>query len=222
MPKDRINRRENNLARVSDDKAEADVQQTSGLFYMFSYYDKKTRREHKVSLDENGQWLYEIDNKPVPNGQYMYAVGKNGALYIGTPTVHSQFKAGKETQSAGWIDYNWDKHNIVIDNCSGHYTPTLSQFLSTLYGLHTAKVLPDHFQLKLSKFTAIDYDTNKPFWQDVINDSKGKHEETDLLKVEFSAKLDGFVFSRGNGVSVTMSRQEIFKNIDENHSFKMK
>jgi hypothetical protein len=230
----RINRREQNLAKVSADKAEADALQTSGIFYMFSYFDKETRREHKVDIDENNRWIYEGNHKPVPNGEYMYAVGQNGAIYIGHPTVHSQFKAGKDTQSAGWLTYRWDEQKsqatVMIDNCSGHYTPTLSQFLSTLHGLHTAKVMPDHFQLKLSKFTKIDYaEKNNAFWQDVINDSKeqlssglSKQDETALLTVEYSAKIDGFIFSRGTSESLQMTKQEILKNSEKssaNRSF---
>lgn len=212
----RINTRDENFAKVSADKAEADAMQMSGLFYMYSYFDKDTRKEHKIALDENDRWIYEKDSRVVPDGKYMYAVGQNGALYMGNPTVHSQFKAGKDTQSAGWIEYHWDKDaNVIIDNCSGHYTPTLSQFLITLHGLHAAGVLPDQFQLKLSKFTELDYDSiNQKFWQDVVINSQAQandaEDETALLTVAYSAKENGFIFSKNAHESLTMTEKEIF------------
>jgi hypothetical protein len=134
----------------------------------------------------------------------MFAVGKNGALYLGTPTVHSQFKAGKEVQSAGWINYQWDNElqqaKVLIDNCSGHYTPTLSQFIQTLYGLHQAKLLPEHFEIKLSKFTKFDYEGTNSFWEDVKKEAK--IETTEVLSVTYSELEDEFIFNKNDGKNI--------------------
>ena len=147
----------------------------------------------------------------------MFAVGKNGALYLGTPTVHSQFKAGKEVQSAGWLNYQWDKERqqakILIDNCSGHYTPTLSQFMQTLYGLHEAKLLPDRFEIKLSRFTKFDYDDTSSFWNEVKEEASG--ETTGVLSVQYSAEEDGFVFLRSTGETSKMDRKTIFQDKED-------
>lgn len=159
--KNRINARKTNLAKVSEDKALEDAFNTEGLFYQYAFFDKAMRKAHKIDLAQ-GRWVYDVSRGKVADKTYMYAVGPNGALYVGTPSVHSQFKAGKETQSAGWLDYRWNettgKKEITIDNCSGHYTPTLSQFLSTVHGLCEVDMLPASFQIKLSKFTKMDYE----------------------------------------------------------------
>lgn len=195
----RKNRRDQNLAAVSLDKAEEDSSQTSGLFGNYSFFDTQSRKEHKVAVNENSRWVYDLTGENVPNKVYMYAVGQNGALYIGTPTVHSQFKAGKETQSAGWINYQWNdaknSASIVIDNCSGHYTPSLSQFITTLYGLQQVGFLPNEFSIKLNRFTKVDLDSiDTDFWKDLIK-SAANSETSKVVSVKYDADLNGFSFS---------------------------
>ncbi|MCL9683390.1 hypothetical protein [Legionella maioricensis] len=210
--RNRINRRTDNLASVSKDKALEDEHNTSGIFFMYSFFDKETHNNHKIKIDKVNRWRYETSNELVPENRYMFAVGKNGALYLGNPTVHSQFKAGKQVQSAGWIEYQWDNEEqqakILIDNCSGHYTPTLSQFIQTLYGLHQAKFLPDHLEIRLSKFTLFDYENMSPFWNEIIKEAK--LETTEVLSLTYSEQDDGFVFMRSSGETAKMDKKDIF------------
>lgn len=209
----RSNRREINLAAVSPEKAEEDTFQTSGIFAMYSYFDSQTRKAHKVKMD--GKYLtYEKSGNRVSNGTYMYAVGKNGALYIGTPTVHSQFKAGQDTQSAGWIKYQFSEatFNITIDNCSGHYTPSLSQFISTLYGLHQTGVLPDNFTIKLNRFTKIDYSgVDLSFWENAINSSLINGETSKIISVNFLSETQGFKFENDHSETCLLSKENILQ-----------
>ncbi|KTC81392.1 hypothetical protein [Legionella brunensis] len=215
----RVNSRQHNLATVSSDKAAEDAFYTQGLFSLYSFFDKEMRKQHKIKANENNRWLYDKNDAAVPKKFYMYAIGKNGALYIGNPTVHSQFKAGKETQSAGWIDYQWNEEKqevtLIIDNCSGHYTPTLSQFLSGLHGLHEAKMLPDRFTIRLSKLTKFDYSMDADFWENARLDSPST-EKSAMVTVTYSAKNKGFIFSRETGQSYEMSKEQIFENDSPN------
>lgn len=215
MPKKfRINKRDNNLAKVTPDKAEEDAQMTSGLFAPYYFFDKSTRREHKIKTNNEGRWLYDQNDIPVSSGKYMYAVGKNGALYIGNPAVHSQFKAGRETQSAGWTEYAWSDHDkktdIIIDNCSGHYIPTLSQFLSTLHGLNAANYLPEQFQIKLSKFTKLDYKSaDMSFWEKV-KENLSDSDTSDLITVNYLPEIEGFIFTTEKGQTISMRKEDIY------------
>lgn len=214
--KNRINARETNLAKVSEDKALEDSLNTQGLFYLYSFFDKPTRKAHKID-SVKGQWVYDESREKVPNKTYMYAVGPNGALYIGTPTVHSQFKAGKQTQSAGWLDYRWNestgKKEVTMDNCSGHYTPTLSQFLSTVHGLCEANMLPASFQIKLSKFTQFDYQNDlEALFKKAKEDSSNTEKSAPIL-VHYDAEANALSCSCGNQ-HVTLSAEQIkAKNI---------
>lgn len=209
--KNRVNSRNQNLAKISPEKAEADSMCTQGLLSLFSYFDKNIRKIYKIDISNISRWIYHLTNDAVQDNQYMYAVGPNGALYLGNVTVHSQFKAGKETQSAGWLCYSWDDNSqkavITLDNCSGHYTPTLSQFLSTLHGLYEAKFLPDQFEICLNKFTQCDYEKiNQDFWTGAIESIE--KDKTPSIHVRYIPKNKDFIFSMNNQ-ELSMSVEEI-------------
>ncbi|MDX1837385.1 hypothetical protein DIZ81_05585 [Legionella taurinensis] len=209
--KNRINARETNLAKVSEDKALDDVFNTEGFFYKYAFFDKAMRKAHKIDLAQ-GRWVYDESREKVADKTYMYAVGPNGALYIGTPTVHSQFKAGKETQSAGWLDYFWDettgKKEVAIDNCSGHYTPTLSQFLSTVHGLCQEEVLPSSFQIKLSKFTQFDYQNEFEELFKKAKEESSNTEKSTAMSVKYNSETKALSFSL-NTQTMTLSEEQI-------------
>lgn len=195
----RKNRRENNLAAVTPEKAAEDAHNTAGLFAAYSFFEKADRQPLKVKLDPNLKiWTYE-NEKQVISGRYMYAIGKNGGLYIGTGiVVHSQIKAGKEVQSAGWLTYEREKENpgytLTIDNCSGHYIPTLSQFIETLRGLHSVGMVPDTFKIKLSKFTKFDPSyPNAEFWSSVVALAQG--DESPIINVTYQADSNDFAYA---------------------------
>lgn len=205
-----------NCAQVCSYKADEDVHMMG--MGLFGYFSKEIRHLYKISADENQRLSYEYTDAPLENGIYMYAIGVNGALYVGDVTVHSQFKAGKKVQSAGWIEYQYLADTrcalVAIDNCSGHYTPTLHQFLASLFGLYSVKYLPGQFQLKLSKYTKVDMQLNNPdFWNSLISDSnegvKGSKTNNDTVYVVFSYEHDGFVFTNSIGQTALVQKREV-------------
>ena len=181
-----------NLAAVSDDKRSEDQSCTQGETPIFCYFDKSDKEQYRVVTTQNHIWLFKTNHATVDNTPKMYVVTKSGSLYVFNATVHSQLKAAKPVQSAGWVTYNKeDPSKMTIDNCSGHYSPTLSQFISTLIGMQRFYFLPHRFITKINKLTTIDVqdDRIKHFFIDRLN-----HCDADLeINIEFIE--DMIVFS---------------------------
>ncbi len=196
----RKNRRENNLASVTPEKAIEDEHNTAGICALYCFFEKHERQNLKIELDEKlSVWSYENSRKILASGRYMYAVGKNGAMYVGDGiAVHSQFKSGKDVQSAGWLSYvkkeDGKSFDLMIDNCSGHYTPSLSQFLQTLRGLHHVGIIPDEFKIRLSKFTKIDTsDLTTDFWTAAV--AAAQTDVSPLITVSYQVNFQNFSYS---------------------------
>ena len=136
------------LCTVTPDKQEEDEHLQTGPFAgMFAYYDESRKSELEVSVKPGtGQLHYSQSHGNVHDGRYMYAVSKDFQVYISKNTpIHSQFCAGAPVRCAGWLMVS---NGIItnIDNCSGHYTPSASQFLYTCYRL----VLKGYLSLEAS------------------------------------------------------------------------
>lgn len=196
----RVNRRENNLAFVSESKKLEDAQNTAGDNAMYYFFDKEDRRPYKVAAhqDQGKGWVYDTTAVAVSKGRYMYAVGKNGALYIAnTIAVHSQFKSGAAVQSAGWLEYERtpDSFKVVIDNCSGHYQPSLEQFLETLVGLNEAGMLPRDFCIKVNKLTTCQTSAfrDNPFWSKIF--AGLSFEASKPIQVHYNASNNSYELS---------------------------
>lgn len=122
-----------NLATVSPDKLEADRSSSTGDFAVFRYFNEEEKRACKVVTDADHAWIYSESKESLVDKKYMYIVDSQGSFHVFNATVHSQVNAGAPVMCAGWIDYvRENPSNRVVDNCSGHYTPTLSQFINTL------------------------------------------------------------------------------------------
>lgn len=195
----RKNRREKNLASVTPEKAIEDEHNTAGLCALYCFFEKHERQNLKIECDEKlSAWSYENSKKILASGRYMYAVGKNGAMYVGDGiAVHSQFKSGKDVQSAGWLSYEKKEDSksfdLTIDNCSGHYTPSLSQFLQTLRGLHHVGMIPNEFKIKLSKFTKIDMSVlTTDFWTTAI--AAAQTDVSPIIAVSYQTDSQDFKY----------------------------
>lgn len=213
-----VNRRTKNLAEMNDEKREEDEFMQNSLFgASLRYFSPKRRKKLKIIPGEKG-WKFSNTNKPLSTAKkrYMYVVGENGGLYLDANTkynigVHSQFKEGRDVQSAGYISYEKTASglNIKIDNDSGHYTPTLSQLLSTVYGLYKRGFLPEQFNIAISPYTKLDYPSgtkSTEFWENA-KDAGIKN----TVSVNYSKESDGFVFTH-NSKSITMNAEKILAN----------
>ncbi|MCX7114775.1 MAG: hypothetical protein NTW08_02530 [Gammaproteobacteria bacterium] len=163
-----------NLAPVTPDKLDADRSCTSGDFPVFSYFNEEEKNECLVISDPTFRWSFSNANTPLEDKKYMYIVDPEGSPFMFNATVHSQANAGKPVRCAGWIDYVANSpSDRIIDNCSGHYTPTLCQFITTIHQLHNNGLLPDAFLIKLSKFTKIDVPADQrqiiDYFQNLLN-----------------------------------------------------
>lgn len=67
----------------------------------------------------------------LPDGCYKYAISSDGGLYIRKRGPHSAFLHGTSVRSAGRL---WACEGSIykIDNDSGHYRPTLQQFIHAM------------------------------------------------------------------------------------------
>lgn len=199
----RINMRLTNLAEMDPEKAIEDESIFSGIFAVGSYYTKADRKEVKMDINAQMKWV-DSKNSHLKPGKYMYAVGRLGGLYVDNVTVHSQFKAGKCVQSAGWLTYAGDWSSLIMDNNSGHYHPTLSQFLSTIYGLIKAKIIHEELKINLNPQTKIDYRVADAFWEDAI---KNQNE----ISVNYDQLTDGLIF-KIDDKTCQLTRDEILEN----------
>ncbi len=171
-----------NLASVSPYKRDEDKNCTSGDTPTFCYFEGSQKEEYRVISTEDHIWVFNATRSIVNTGPNMYVVTPDGAFYIFNTTVHSQLTAAGPVQSAGWVQYNReDPTKTIIDNCSGHYSPTLSQFISTLIGMHQSSFLPLHFVIKLNKNTTIDIPQNgriNEFFTHLLSESAAETEIT--------------------------------------------
>lgn len=157
MPSTLKNSREINLATITADKKSADEIYNDGELSFGHYYSKQERDECIVCADEDHRLRYKISQDKIPPGSHMYVVLPSGDLCIDDLLTHSQFNAGGPIQSGGHIIIAEDGTISQIDNFSGHYQPTLSQFLSTIVGLHRAGLLNAEIMIKLNGQTRLDY-----------------------------------------------------------------
>lgn len=220
----RINMRKENLAIVNEDKQDEDYHLFSGMLAVGSYFEPRDRKDTKIFINNQGKWAQKVYNKDtksevevaLANNKYMYAVGENGALYMDNVTVHSQFKAGKHVQSAGHLVYKSDPLSVLIDNNSGHYHPTLSQFLSTIYGLIRAEILPTELQILLNNVTKNDYSNSvdPDFWKSVISSEQP-------VNVVYDQASDGLKFTTESGTTCFLHKDALlekgqFPNLESN------
>ena len=123
-------------AVIDPAKKEDDFAAMEGDNFIFQYFDPDERKEHLVVV-QDGKWIFQSTGRDVfkTASSFMYVVLDEGLLgsrlYLFNSTVHSQLNAGAPVRCAGWIKHEPD-NSITIDNCSGHYTPSLSLFIYTL------------------------------------------------------------------------------------------
>jgi len=144
------------LICVEPNKQEAD-QSLIGAEQL-SYFSTEEKASYKVQASHNLPWMYEksheiISTESSKSKQKMYVIDEKGDLYIFDALVHSVLNAGEPVQLAGFVSY-YVKDSLVhlcIDNCSGHYTPSLSQFLEVLINLKERLMLPSKFFIKINR-----------------------------------------------------------------------
>ena len=146
------------LASVSESKQAEDDSMTRGFGAAYRLFGKQTRKHYFVKHDEKCRLLH--GGKPIKDSEIeKYAVSENGGLYASSgkfsAVVHSQFMGGGNVQCAGWLR---TKNSVIsyIDNDSGHYTPTLGQFLLTIHAMIKVNYLPRQFSIGFSIHTAVE------------------------------------------------------------------
>jgi RHS repeat-associated protein len=145
------------LISMLPEKADAD--QALNLRY-FTAEERKTLR---VYVNEEGKLYQNVegDSRILPENNYMYTVGSDGALYAYNPQdpvlpqdmvmdiQHSSFFGGEEDsrlQLAGHFDVA-DGKITRIDNGSGHYQPTPENLQEGSIGLYQGSMLTEDTEL---------------------------------------------------------------------------
>lgn len=178
MPKFNLDLYQIPCATVPDYTLEADDHQTKGMFAMFQYLSDDEKKEYQVNLNCHRQW---IDTKAhsIPCKKLMYVLSPEQLLYVFDLSVHSQLNAGKPVLSAGWVTYDsTHPEETLIDNCSGHYTPSLSMFIGAILHLHNAEYLGCHFKIKINKRTKVDCPESQLIerFKNILSDDKSTDE----------------------------------------------
>lgn len=167
------------LAEVSPDKLEEDKFIMNGIASMCCYLSDEEQNTTKCFLHE-GVLYFSGSGEIVPDGRYMYVILPKGDLCVGSLTVHSQFNAGQPVISAGWLAVE-SSAIVCIDNNSGHYTPTLRQFLSGIITLHKEGLLIDKVEIQLNVCTTNDINFCSDFFDRLL---EGNDQEN-LKHVDF-------------------------------------
>lgn len=151
MPRPKIS-----LISVESHKQEAD-ELLIGSQQLF-YFSSEDKASYKVQASHEAAWRYDtsqelIATEHMPHQQKMYVIDDLGDIYLFDALVHSALNAGGPVQCAGWISYYVKdaKTHLCIDNCSGHYTPSLVQFMSVLIDLRTRHMVPHEFFIKINR-----------------------------------------------------------------------
>lgn len=182
---------QSNMACVSPDKkAEDDWLIGQGMVSLYNYFDEEMRSESVVYVDEQGTISYT--NNHIKSGKHMYAILPSGKLCIADCTVHSQINAGKPVQSAGHLLLTDDRKITEIDNCSGHYSPSVSQFLSSVYMLFEHGILQEQVTIVLNPHTKNDYKIDINFFDTLIRNgtSTVSYDKTNASLHFYSNHLD--------------------------------
>ena len=175
MPDHLKNSRNINLACVTADKKEADQSLFFGGMLSFGeYYSPEERDECIVYVDENRHVRYKNNDKGIQAGSHMYVVLPSGELCIDDPLTHSQFNAGGPVQSGGHLVIDKEGTISQIDNFSGHYLPTISQFLSTMIGLYRVGILNEQILIKLHSQTKLDYKFSIDYFDQLITNQHAR------------------------------------------------
>ena len=175
MPDHLKNSRNINLAYVTADKKAEDQSIFSGGILSFGeYYSPEERDKCIVYVDENRHVRYKNSDKRIQPGSHMYVVLPSGELCIDDPLTHSQLNAGEPVQSGGHLVIEKEGTISQIDNFSGHYLPTLSQFLSTIVGLHRVGILNEQILIKLHSQTKLDYKFSIDYFGQLIANQHAK------------------------------------------------
>lgn len=178
MPKFNLDLYQIPYAKVPDYTLEADEHQTKGMFAVFQYLSDDEKKEYQVHLNCHRQWIYTKD-RSIPCKRLMYALSPEQLLYVFDLSVHSQLNAGKPLLSAGWVTYDsTHPEETLIDNCSGHYTPSLSMFIGAILQLHNAEYLGCRFKIKINKRTKVDCSNSQlnEYFRDILRDDKSTDE----------------------------------------------
>lgn len=205
------------LAQVSKDKREEDEHSSRGIFSFFQYFNDEERDDVEVIINEKGQWIFKKTRTPVElNHKYMYVVRHEGyGLYLFNSSVHSQLNAGNPVLSAGWVEYSGT--SAVFDNCSGHYTPSLSMFMVTLLHLWQSQFFSETLQIRLHKLTIID--STCPHVRSFLTNIFSSARDTDegvlfnIALTDKSIELQGV--NEGDKISLPISSLIGVSTIDE-------
>lgn len=104
------------------------------------------KRQYKICADENGRCFFKNNSTAkIPSGYYRYIVSPKGGLYIfdADPSLfHNSIRGSQPVQCAGSLYLN-NGFITRIDNSSGHYRPSRSQFMRTLGGLYAARFIDE-------------------------------------------------------------------------------
>jgi hypothetical protein len=160
------------FSRLSPSMLESDSHYFSGSA-PGSYFFAAQRKSSKV-IQQDDLWYFHNTAIKVPKNCYMYVISQSGSLYITADAFfHSQIKAGKPVRTAGWLKYDeTDSQEIklCIDNSSGHYRPSLEQFLCGLESCYFKGNLPQKFEIELNPNTPIDLHEDRKFWQEALHE----------------------------------------------------
>lgn len=108
--------------------------------------NSEQKRPFKIHADKNGCCYFKQNpTEKIPNGQYRYIVSPKGGVYIfdADPSLfHNSIRGSQPVQSAGSL-YLDNGFITRIDNSSGHYRPSRTQFMRALGGLYAAKFIDE-------------------------------------------------------------------------------
>ena len=98
------------------------------------YFSKAKRKSYIISFNEKGE-LINSDDELMVNKTLVYVIDHEGTLYgasVGESVNHSFFLAGGAVIAAGIIETDRNGHVTMINNESGHYTPTTIEMIPAL------------------------------------------------------------------------------------------
>lgn len=203
------------IAQLNSEKLDEDKEFFSGGSFLGCYFTSEQRKSCKVTMEEN-RWYIEGKSLEDQRKSYMYVISQAGSLYLGQSSkvqaiVHSQIKAGKPVRTAGHVQHEIDVNGnmcVVFNNDSGHYRPTLKQFLHGLEAAHKNGLLPeDNCFFKFNPETARDdIEDEDNFWSDASEHFKEKKAEP--IKISFQADNTAICEYNGKTTIVNLSEEE--------------
>lgn len=107
------------------------------------YLTVEERADAEVAMDRSGRLVFVRGDRqgepPIIGGKAIFVVDAEGRIYAGEPWAgkfhHSSFLAGEPVSMAGEFVLDTQGRLVEITNQSGHYRPTLEQYVSFLRDL---------------------------------------------------------------------------------------